>query len=75
MEGVFIELQKLIDYLQSAYTEVTNEWMCRPTAKVNMKKTLVADIDADGAIYQSIMEYLQLLNEKNTEANCNSKLQ
>lgn len=67
MEGVFIELQKLIDYLQSAYTEVTNEWMCRPTAKVNMKKTLVADIDADGAIYQSIMEYLQLLNEKNTD--------
>ena len=41
MEGVFIELQKLIDYLQSAYTEVTNEWMCRPTAKVNMKKTQI----------------------------------
>lgn len=31
------------------------------------KNALVADIDADGIIYKSIMEYVQLLNEKSAD--------
>mgnify|MGYP000050756661 CR=1 FL=1 len=32
-----------------------------------VKNALVADIDADGIIYKSIMEYVQLLNEKSAD--------
>lgn len=64
MESVFDELKSLIDYIQSIYTEVTNEWLLGAGVKINLKKSLVSDIDANGTIYQNIMEYVQLLNER-----------
>ena len=64
MRNVYDELKDLIDYIQDVYTEVTEEWMHGPSVKINLKKSQVADIDADGAIYRSIMEYIQLLNER-----------
>lgn len=65
MRSVFDELKDLIDYIQLVYTEVTDEWLHGASAKINLKKSLVADIDVDGTIYKSIMEYVQLLNERN----------
>lgn len=67
MKRIFNELKELIDYIQSVYSMVTDEWMQNAREKINLKKTQVCDIDADGAIYQSIMEYVQLLNEKSAD--------
>ena len=67
MRSAFDELKDLIDYIQSAYTEVTDEWLRSTSAKTNLKKSQVADIDADGAIYRSIMEYVQLLNDRSAD--------
>lgn len=64
MRSVFDELKDLIDYIQTVYTEITNEWLHSERAKINLKKSQVSDIDADGTIYKSIMEYVQLLNER-----------
>ena len=46
---------------------VTDEWLQNTKEKINLKKTQICDIDADGTIYQSIMEYVQLLNEKSAD--------
>ena len=67
MKSVFNELKELIDYIQSVYSMVTDEWLQNAREKINLKKTHVCDIDADGAIYQSIMEYVQLLNERSAD--------
>lgn len=67
MRSAFDELKTLIDYIQSVYTEITDEWLHIANVKINMKKSFVADIDADGAIYQSIVEYVQLLNERSAK--------
>lgn len=53
--------------LNSPYTEITDEWLRETPTKTNLKNALVADIDADGIIYKSIMEYVQLLNEKSAD--------
>ncbi len=60
----FEELKKLIDYIQSAYTEVTEEWLHSTASNINLKRSLVADIVVDGDIYKKILDYVQLLNEK-----------
>lgn len=67
MEDVLRELKELIDHVQLSYTEMTNEWSRRGKATINLKKSLVADIDVDGTICKNIMEYVQLLNEHNDE--------
>lgn len=67
MRSVFDDLKDLIDYIQTAYSEVTDEWLRSTNAKTNLKKSQVADIDTDGAIYRSIMEYVQLLNDRSAE--------
>lgn len=64
MRSVFDDLKDLIDYIQSAYVEVTAEWLHTTGAKINLKQSQVADIEVDGTIYKSIMEYVQLLNER-----------
>ncbi len=64
MKSVFEELKNLIDYIQTVYIEITNEWLHGECAKINLKRSQVSDIDMDGAIYKSIMEYVQLLNER-----------
>lgn len=64
MECIFDELTALINYIQEEYTDVTSEWLHRPGKKINLKKSLVSEIEADGTIYKSIMEYVQLLNER-----------
>lgn len=67
MKTVFDELKDLIDYIQTVYTEITNEWLHGQNAKINLKKSQVSDIDVDGTIYKSIMEYVQLLNERSAD--------
>ena len=67
MKSAFDELKKLIDYIQSVYSAVTDEWLQNPGVKINLKKTLVSDIDEDGIIHQNIIEYAQLLNEKSAD--------
>lgn len=67
MRSAFDELKELIDYIQSVYSMVTDEWLQNTKEKINLKKTQICDIDADGTIYQSIMEYVQLLNEKSAD--------
>lgn len=63
MRCVFDELKDLIDYIQSVYSMVTDEWLQNTREKINLKKSQVSDIDVDGTIYQSIIEYVQLLNQ------------
>lgn len=64
MKSAFDELKDLIDYIQSVYTDITNEWLYGTDIKINLKKSQVSDIDVDGTIYKNIMEYVQLLNER-----------
>lgn len=64
MKCVFEELKSLIDFIQSEYDVVTGEWLCSTSTNINLKKSQVADIDVDGSIYKSIMEYVQLLNAR-----------
>lgn len=64
MRSVFDDLKDLIDYIQTVYAEITDEWRHGKSAKINLKKSQVSDIDVDGTIYKSIMEYVQLLNER-----------
>ena len=64
MRSVFDELKDLIYYIQTVYTEITNEWLHGESAKINLKKSQVSDIDVDGTIYKSIMGYVRLLNER-----------
>lgn len=58
------DLKCLIDYLQLEYDRVTEEWMGSECRKVNLKRFLVADIDLDGEIYRSILEYVKLLSKR-----------
>lgn len=64
MDYIFDELKNLIDHIQSVYTAVTSEWLHGTGAKINLKRSQVADIDVDGAIYKSMIEYVQFLNER-----------
>lgn len=64
MDSVFGELKALIDYIQAVYTNISNEWTDSGSVKINLKKSLVLEIDMDGSIYKSIMEYIQFLNER-----------
>lgn len=67
MRSVFDELKDLIDYIQEEYVKINSEWMLSSSTKVNLKKAQVSDIDIDGAIYQSITDYVQLLNDRRAE--------
>lgn len=64
MRNAFDDLKDLIDYVQTEYSEITNEWLCGADAKINLKKSQVSDVDVDGTIYKSILDYVQLLNER-----------
>lgn len=59
MKSTFDELKDLIDYIQSVYTEITDEWLRETPTKTNLKNALVADIDADGIIYKSILSKIR----------------
>lgn len=65
LEYVFEELKKLIDYIQSVYTEITEEWIQGTCAKINLKKHQISDVEVNGTIYKNIMSYVQFLNEHN----------
>ncbi len=67
MRTVFDELKDLMDYIQTVYSEVTDEWFNGTVARINLKKLQVSDIDTDGDIYQHIMGYVQLLNDKSAD--------
>ena len=67
MNAVFIELKKLIDYIQSIYSKVTVEWLETAENVVSLKTALVRDVDADSVIYQNIMSYVQLLSERDID--------
>lgn len=67
MGNVFDELKNLIDYIQTAYTKITDEWLSGSSVPKSLKKSLVADIELDGLIFKSIVEYIQLLNEKSAD--------
>lgn len=67
MKNVFDELKTLIDYIDTVYQEFTMVWLCQTTTTINLKKSLVADVDVDGEVYNHIMEYVQLLNEKGAD--------
>jgi ppGpp synthetase/RelA/SpoT-type nucleotidyltranferase len=62
MNNAYDELEALINYIQSVYTEITEEWMQYKTSKINLKKARVSDIDINGAIHQYILDYVRLLN-------------
>lgn len=57
------ELKALIDYIQSVYEQITDTWNKQAVGSVNLKKSLVKDIDVDGKIYLTINEYVKLLNK------------
>ena len=69
MKSVFDELKDLIDYIDSLYLSITDEWHKTNGTKVNLKKSLVSDIDADSAIYKTISEYVQLLNDHSADVS------
>ena len=50
LEYVFEELKKLIDYIQSVYTEITEEWIQGTCAKINLKKHQISDVEVNGKI-------------------------
>ena len=72
MESYFEELRNLIDYVQVAYSAITQKWLEQTQPKINLKRTLISDIDANGDIYGTIKEYVQLLNVQS--ANVTLKL-
>ena len=80
MKNSFNDLKELIDYIQQVYTKVTNEWIADKKQPINLKRSLISDIDADGRIYNEILEYVQMLNKKITDITlqlsfvCSSKV-
>ena len=60
------DLKDLIDYIQSVYTSITDEWAHRAHATVNMRKSTVSKVDMHSAVYDNISDYVQLLNEKSS---------
>lgn len=60
------DLKLLIDYVQTIYDDITNIWMASEHDKVNLKRTLVSDIESEGRVYQNIMDYTQLLKNQST---------
>lgn len=67
MRCVFDDLKNLIDYIQTVYTEITNDWQHSENVPINLKRSRVCNIDVDGTIYTSIMQYVQLLNERSAD--------
>lgn len=67
MRNVYDDLKALIDSIQAVYTSFTNEWLEETNSKINLKKTLVSDIDTDSSVYKSIIGYVQLLNDKSAD--------
>ena len=64
MREPYTELKALIDYLQTVYTKLTEEWKEVSSVNFSMKRTTVADIYTDDVIYTNIQEYLQFLNSR-----------
>ena len=44
MRSAFEELKNLIDYIQSVYSIVTDEWLQSAQEKINLRETQVSDI-------------------------------
>ena len=55
MRNICDELKDLIDYIQTVYADITNEWLHNESTKINLSKFLVSDINIDGPIYKSII--------------------
>ena len=69
MQSAFQDLKVLIDYIQLKYEEITNEWLEGENAKVNLRKAQIADVDINGKVYNLIMDYICLLNDRNIYIN------
>ena len=69
MRNVLDELKSLIDYIEVVYSDITSEWAASNSVKVNLKKSLVSDIEADSTIYKTISEYVQILNDHSAEVS------
>lgn len=61
---VYKDIKSTIDFIQSIYSNITNEWLKTECSKVNLKKKCVSDIDLSEDIYFSINEYTKFLNGK-----------
>lgn len=62
MKFALQELEALINSIQAEYTAITNEWENKSKTAINLKHTTVSDIDE--TIYNNILDYVQLLNDK-----------
>lgn len=67
IRSAFKELTSLINYIQSVYSSLTDEWFQGTNNDINLKKNQVSDIDTNGIIYQNILAYVQLLNERSAD--------
>lgn len=63
---MFEDLKILVDYIQTVYDDITDNWINSEHAKVNLKRTLVSDLESEGTVYQNIMDYTQLLKDQST---------
>lgn len=63
---MFENLKILVDYIQTVYDDITDNWVNSEHAKVNLKRTLVSDLESEGTVYQNIMDYTQLLKDQST---------
>lgn len=65
--NVYDELKLLIDCIQSIYSKVAQLWERQCNSQINLKRCQVREIDIDGIIYKTIIEYINFLNKESIE--------
>lgn len=65
---MFEELNKIIEYIEKVYSEVLDEWIKKENyLKINMKRTLVRDLNKDSKEKAYILSYRQFLNDRSVD--------
>lgn len=58
----WVKLKYIIDSIQTAYNRLTDLWLKQEYEKINLKRTLVSEIESDNDIYKNIFRYMHLLS-------------
>lgn len=67
IDGYWEELKIAIDSIQKLYTEITKLWVEQENTRINLKRTLVSEIETDNEIYKQVFRYVHFLNNHSAD--------
>lgn len=61
------ELKSVIDSIQMLYEQITKLWVKQEDTRINLKRTLVSEIETDNDIYKKVFRYVHLLSSHSAD--------